>query len=330
MTEKEIYYLVGQSYKKIIIKLLCLSLISLTACDFSFLYKNGEKETDTSYDLANGPDTLEAPEDMILKEDVYVDFSAPYATFSIINDGHATLYKHSGGIFTSKWNGVTIAINAGHGTKGGSKIKTFSHPDFTPKVSGGTTKKGEILSSAVSEGTMLNGGISEADVNLMIAVRVKEKLLDAGYNVLMIREDDDLRLDNIARTVIADTNADLHIAIHFDSTDTDKGIFYIAPYNDESYLSMMPLRDNAKNINDFGHAMIEAYRDMGEKIWKDKGVLQGDLTQISYSRKPSIDIELGDKATIIDDEKIEKLAEGMLRGINSFCISREMINTENE
>lgn len=32
----------------------------------------------------------------------------------------------------------------------------------------------------------------------------------------MIRENEDVQLDNIARTVIANNNADIHIAIHFD------------------------------------------------------------------------------------------------------------------
>lgn len=323
MIMKGIYYLVAQSYKKIIISIiLCLLIsINLSACDFGFLYKDGEKVSTTDYDLANGPDTLDEEEELgdpIITEDIYLDFSAPYATYSIINEGHATLYKHNMKIADSKWNGKTVAVNAGHGTKGGSKIKTFSHPDFTPKVSGGTTEAGSILSTAVSDGTILDNGMTEAEANLLIATRFKEKLLDAGYNVLMIREDDDLRLDNIARTVIADTNADCHIAIHFDSTDTDKGIFYISPYNDKTYLSMPPLRDNAKNINALGHAVIDAYKEMGIKLWKDKGILQGDLTQISYSRKASIDIELGDKATVLDEEKIEALAEGLLHGVNKY------------
>ena len=52
---------------------------------------------------------------------------------------------------------------------------------------------------------------------------VKKQLLKEGYNVLMVRESDDAQLDNIARTVFANNNADYHIALHYDSTSSNKG-----------------------------------------------------------------------------------------------------------
>lgn len=250
-------------------------------------------------------------------EKVYIDFSAPYATYSIINDGYAVLYKLDKDR-VSNYKNKTIAVNAGHGTKGGASIKTFAHPDFSPKYTGGTNAAGSILSSAVSAGMTFENGMTEANANLVVAYKLKDKLLDAGYSVLMIRENDDCRLDNIARTVIANVNSDAHIAIHFDSTNSDKGIFYIVPYNDERYLNMEPLKSNAKNIKKLGDSVIEAFRDMGEKIWKDKGTLQGDLTQLSFSTNASIDIELGDRKTILTAEKADTFAEGIKRGIDIY------------
>ena len=38
-------------------------------------------------------------------------------------------------------------------------------------------------------------------------------------------------LDNIARTVFANNNADYHIALHYDSTSSNKGAFYISVPN---------------------------------------------------------------------------------------------------
>ena len=160
--------------------------------------------------------------------------------------------------------------------------------------------------------------MTEANANLVVAYELKDKLLAAGYSVLMIRENDDARLDNIARTVIANENADAHIAIHFDSTDNDKGIFYITPYNDASYLNMEPVKSNANNIRLLGKSIIDAFREMGEKIWKDKGTLQGDLTQISFSTNASVDIELGDRKTELTKEKAETFAEGIKRGIDKY------------
>ena len=277
-------------------------------------------DNDTNNTIKNSltdPDDLSDKSEIYITKKIYLDFTAPYATYSIINDGYAVLYQLKKNK-VSNYKNKTIAVNAGHGTKGGATVKTFAHPDFTPKVTGGSNAAGSILSAAVSAGMTFENGMTEANANLVVAYLLKDKLLDNGYSVLMIRENDDCRLDNIARTVIANENADAHVSIHFDSTTNDKGIFYIVPYNDANYLNMEPLKSNAKNIKALGDSIIEAYRDMGEKIWKDRGTLQGDLTQLSFSTNASVDIELGDRKTEVTKEKAEIFAEGLARGIDNY------------
>ena len=257
-----------------------------------------------------------ADDDYISEEKIYINFNIPYATYSIINDGYAVLYKTNKK--DSNYKNKTVAVNAGHGAIGAKGIKTFSHPDFSPRVAGGTNEKGSILSSAISEGMTFINGMTEANANLAVAFALKQKLLDAGYNVLMLRVDDASRLDNIARTVLANEYADCHIAIHFDSTNQDKGIFYITPYNDSTYLNMEPLKSNAHRIYKLGDSIIEAFKGMGEKIWKNKGTLQGDLTQLSFSTNASVDIELGDRKTEVTAEKLEIYATGITKGIDNY------------
>lgn len=46
-------------------------------------------------------------------------------------------------------------------------------------------------------------GTAESKVTLAMAKVLKDKLLSAGYDVLMIRDGEDVQLDNIARSVIA-------------------------------------------------------------------------------------------------------------------------------
>ena len=43
-----------------------------------------------------------------------------------------------------------------------------------------------------------------------------------------------------------------------------------------------------------------------------------DLTQTSYSTVPSIDIELGDKVSDHSDAALDKLAGGLLDGVNRY------------
>lgn len=305
--------------KIVYVWILLLSLI-IVSCEKKI--EVVEETTETVEEIEETKEPVNTT-DPILVEKIYIDFTNKYATYSIINDGYATLYRHNPD-YVPEENvnmvtplGITVAVNAGHGTKDGSRVKTFSHPDFSKKVTSATEAEGSILTYAISEGMSFLDGTREADANLKVAMALKEKLLNAGYDVLMIRENNDARLDNIARTVIANNNADCHIALHFNSTSFDSGIFYITPYKNETYLNMEPLKSNVENIRALGKSIINAFNDMGERVWKS-GMMAGDLTQLSYSTNASIDLELGDKATVLTDERVESLTEGIKRGLDNY------------
>mgnify|MGYP000844458301 CR=1 FL=1 len=244
--------------------------------------------------------------------EIGLNSSWKYADFSKINSGKAKMYKASG----NRKNKV-ICVNAGHGTSGGSSVKTLSHPDSTPKVTGGTTAAGQVMSTAISSGMTFADGTSEASVTLAMAKVLKAELLSRGYDVLMIRESDDVQLDNIARTVIANNNADCHLALHWDSTSSNKGAFYMSVPNVASYRAMEPVASNWQKHHRLGDSLISGLRGVGTKIFSS-GSLEMDLTQTSYSTIPSIDIELGDKASSHDESVLKNHAKGIADGLDIF------------
>ncbi len=236
-----------------------------------------------------------------------------YASNSKINSGSAVYYQNGG----SNRNGKVVCVNAGHGTSGGESVKTLCHPDGTAKVTGGSTAAGSTTASAVSSGTTFLDGTSEASVTLKLAQILRDKLLAAGYDVLMIRESSDVQLDNVARTVIANNNADIHIALHWDSTTTDKGAYYCSVPNVSSYRSMEPVASHWQDHHALGNALISGLKSAGVSIWSGNP-LDTDLTQTSYSTIPSVDIELGDRASSHSDATLNTLADGLLAGINTY------------
>lgn len=246
-------------------------------------------------------------------ETVAFNTSWKYAEFSKISSGTATLYRSTA---AAKKNKV-ICVNAGHGTRGGSSVKTQCHPDGTAKVTGGTTSAGATSAVAVSSGMTFADGTPESQVTLAMAKKLKEKLLAAGYDVLMIRESDDVQLDNIARTVMANNMADCHIALHWDSTEKDKGAFYMSVPNVASYRSMEPVASNWQKHNALGESLVTGLKNAGVKIFSS-GAMEMDLTQTSFSTIPSIDIELGDKKSDHSDAALNQLADGLLDGINRY------------
>lgn len=245
--------------------------------------------------------------------EIGLDSNWQYANFSKINSGKAKFYKST----AANKKGKVITVNAGHGTSGGSSQKTQAHPDGTVKITDATNKAGEKYSTAISEGMTFEDKTTEAAINLKVGLKLRDKLLAKGYDVVMIRETSDVQLDNIARTVIANNNSDAHIAIHYDYTTSNKGAFYMKVTDDRDYKKMDPVSRMWQQHDRLGESLLNGLQEKGRKIWTPRGQ-DSDLTQTSYSTIPSVDIELGDKKTPHDDATNDKMAEGLAAGVDKF------------
>lgn len=245
-------------------------------------------------------------------ETVLFDMSWPYSEFSKIHSGNAVMYRAKDGR-----KNIVIGVNAGHGTSGGTSVKTYCHPDMSPKVTGGTTSAGSITAVAVSGGMTFLDGTSEATVTLKMAEILRDKLLLSGYDVLMLRDGDDVQLDNIARTVIANNVANCIISLHWDgdNLDYDKGCFYIS--TPDGIKNMEPVASHWQEHEALGNSLISGLKAKGCKIYQN-GSMKIDLTQTSFSTVASVDIELGNAASIHDVTTLNVLAEGLVEGIEIF------------
>ena len=281
------------------------------------VYQEKEGYISSGYVSTTPPETSapQSSETSTSAGEVKLNASWKYAEYAKIHSGAAVLYRSE----AADRKGITVCVNAGHGTKGGSSVKTQCHPDGTPKVTGGTTGAGAVSAVAVSSGMQFADGTAEAKVTLAMAKKLKEKLLAAGYDVLMIRESEDVQLDNIARTVIANNAADCHISLHWDSTSNNQGAFYMSVPSNASYRGMEPVKSNWEKHNALGESLVKGLKSAGVKIFSG-GSMEMDLTQTSYSTIPSVDIELGDKASDHSDGTLNTLADGLLAGVNSYFL----------
>lgn len=275
------------------------------------------KNTSSSGTISSGK---EGKKDSVLKDkSVYknkqkigLDSSWKYAKYAKITSGYAVVYKAK-----ANRKEIMVGVNAGHGTKGGESVKTLCHPDGSPKVTGGTTAAGATTAIAVSSGMQFRDGTAESTVTLQMAKILKAKLLEEGYDVLMIRNKKDVQLDNVARTVICNNVADCHIALHWDSDGLsyDKGCFAISV--PDGVKKMEPVASHWKEHEKLGTALIKGLRRQNVKICGN-GFSEIDLTQMSYSTVPSVDIELGNQNSDHSDQTLENLADGLVKGINRF------------
>ena len=134
---------------------------------------------------------------------------------------------------------------------------------------------------------------------------------------LMIRDGEDVQLDNIARSVIANNAADCHIALHWDSTTSNKGAFYMSVPDVASYKNMEPVKSHWQQHNALGASLVEGLKSAGVKIFSG-GSMAMDLTQTSYSTVPSVDIELGDKASDHSQSTLNQLGDGLVAGVKAY------------
>lgn len=263
----------------------------------------GSDNEDSENESGSGEVTTEA---------VSIDPSWTYADSVMIGSGQAVLY-HTGAVP----KGITVGVNAGHGTSGGTSVKTYCHPDRSAKVTGGTTAAGSVQAVAVSSGMTFSDGTPEPHVTLREAQILRDKLLAAGYDVLMIRDGDDVQLDNVARTVLCNNLADCHIALHWDGDglNYDKGCFYIRVPDGIKY--MEPVASMWQEDDRLGQCLIDGLRGAGASINGD-GSMAIDLTQTSYSTVPSVDIELGNQSSNHSEDVLNMLADGLLQGVEAF------------
>lgn len=326
--------MINSTYKRNrqIQKLMRLLLASLMLCTYTgCTFDGGQTQTKSSEnrdqikdmpssetgeeqdsDTETGQDE-ESTQAIIEQERIDWDDSWEFASYSEIHEDPVMLYRS-----TSKdRKDVVIAVNAGHGTPGGDTARTLCHPDGTPKVTGGSTAAGEIYAPANSSGMTFLDGTDEAVVTLSLAKILKEKLLEAGYDVLMMRETDGCLVDNIARTVYANENADCHISLHYDSSEYDKGFFYISVPDIDSYRAMEPVASHWYEHIRLGEALLSGMKEAQVKIFGD-GTMPIDLTQTSYSTVPSVDIEVGDRASDYSQASQTIVAQGIVNGVNIY------------
>ena len=163
---------------------------------------------------------------------------------------------------------------------------------------------------------MLDGS-AEAEHTLSLALILKDKLLERGFDVLMIRESADVQPDNIARTVFANQYADCHLSLHYDGSESDKGFFYIGVPDVASYRSMQPVASFWQQDEQLGQCLVSGYRSVGGKIYGE-GRVALDLTQTSYSTIPSLDVEVGDAASDCSYDTQSLIAEGIVKGVELY------------
>lgn len=202
-----------------------------------------------------------------------------------------------------------VVIDAGHQQKGNSEKE--------PVGPGATEMKAKVASG--TQGVVTK--IPEYELTLAVSKKLEKILTDRGYQVLMVRDKNDVNISNAERAEVAnEAKADIFVRVHANGSENSEasGVETLCqtknnPYNADFYKASRKLAD----------CLLDAVADATG--CNKRHVIETDtMSGINWCQTPVTIVEMGFMSNPAEDELMateeyrDKIAEGIANGIDAY------------
>lgn len=290
---------------KITVVLVALLLVCLLACSLMSISRakhlpsapeQGEEQTTPGQ--SEEQTTPEQEDDVI-----YTEYDG------LTHAGTGIAYRGTG-----ERAGTVIVIDAGHQRNAMSATE--------PIGPGATEQKAMVTGGTQGSFT----GLAEYELNLRVALALRDALVQKGYTVVMVRETHDVEISNAQRAQLANEfGADVFVRIHAngDSDPATKGAMTVCqtpqnPYNAEIYQDCRALSEAV--LAAFCQSTGMAQRN----VWETD-----TMTGTNWAGVPTTIVEMGFMTNAEDDAAMAHegfaalAADGLVAGIEAYLAAKQ-------
>lgn len=204
----------------------------------------------------------------------------------------------------------TVCIDAGH--------QRYGISEKEPNGPGSDVMKAKLTSGTRGVSTK----IPEYQLNLDVSLLLEQELIKRGYEVVMIRRDNDCPLSNAERAQVAnDSGADIFVRIHANGSENSKvsGALCCAPTQKNPFLTDRVIDGSIR----LSRAIVNSF--CAATGANNQGLMSTDtMTGINWCEIPVTIVEMGYMSNAAEDEKMATdeyrslMVQGIADGIDAY------------